>query len=47
MASEIRNDVMKTRAIVSDIYRAVVQNQEGIDSKHLSVSGTRTLPTIR
>jgi len=29
---------MKTRDIVSDIYRAVVQNQEGIGSKRLSVS---------
>jgi len=34
---------MKTRAIVSDIHRVVVQNQEGTSNKHLSVSGGRTL----
>ena len=34
---------MRTRAIVSDIHRAVVQNQEGTSSKCLSVSDGRTL----
>ena len=43
MASEIRNDVMKTRAIVSDIHRVIVQNQEEAGNKHLLVSGGRTL----
>ena len=35
---------MKTRDIVSDIHRAVVQNQGGSCSKDLSVGGGRALP---
>ena len=42
--SDIRNDVMKTRDIVSDIHRAVVQNQGGSGSKDLLVSDGRALP---
>jgi len=38
MVSDIRNDVMKSRAILSDIRRAIMQNQEEGGSKHLSVS---------
>ena len=41
--SDIRNNVRRTQAIVSEIHRAVVQNQEGASSKRLSVSDGRAL----
>ena len=37
--------VSDARAMVSDIYRAVVKGQEGNDSKTLSVSNTRVAST--
>ena len=40
--SDIHDDITKTRAIVSDIRRAVLQNQEG-NSKNLLVSDSHTL----
>jgi hypothetical protein len=38
---DIHREVMKTRAIVSDIRRAVVENQGGSGGKNLPVSDIR------
>ena len=43
VVTDIRQDVVNTRTIVSDIHRAIVVNQEGSSSKDRSVSATRIL----
>ena len=45
IVSELEHNVTGTCNVVSGIHRTMVKGQEGIDSKNLLVSDTRTVPT--
>jgi len=43
LVSDVHHGVLNTHAIVSDIHRNILKSQEGTDTKHQMVGGTRVL----
>jgi len=43
LVSDVHHGVLNTHAIVSDIHRNILKSQEGTDTKHWMVRGTRVL----